>query len=152
YFTLGKRGAKIVGLARSKIGPLGPQALYREYGTLAYCCLGEIQRERMRMSEIMRHHPEYILGRLDASHYYLDMHESTVRLGYIWTEGGGDTTHIVQTVKKDIIEARRDIPALRQMIDDQKFVVAIITLNEDKKEAILRTVRTIPTTVFFRVT
>jgi hypothetical protein len=39
YFSLGTRGAQVMGLSRRKVGPLGPQALFIEYGTLAFCCL-----------------------------------------------------------------------------------------------------------------
>jgi len=151
YFTLGRRGAKVVGMSRCKTGPLGPQALYREYGTLAFCCRSEMPRERLRTAEIMRRHPEYISGRLDAGHYYLDEHESIVRLGYIWVEGAGEINHIVRTVQDAIIEQRRSVPALRQLIEEGRFVVSVVTLNDDKKSEIQRALNGLATTVFFRV-
>ena len=151
YFALGKNGARVVGLQARHVKPLGPQALYREYGTLAYCCLNGTLREKLRVRDITKHFPALAARRIDSSHYYLDREGEATRLAYIWVEGGGAVDHIVRTVRDDIIEERRRIPALNQEIDAAKFVVAVVTMTPDKREAIIAALRALVTPVFFRV-
>jgi hypothetical protein len=151
YFTLGRHGARLTGLAAKKVRPLGPQALYREYGTLVFCCLANPPREKFRVSDVAAKFPQILARNIDSSHYYTDCEGKTERLGYIWVEGGGPLDHIVRTVRQDIIERRRDIPLLRQNIDSGRFVVAVVTCNADKRNEIAAALRNIATPVFFRV-
>jgi hypothetical protein len=151
YFSLGRRGAKVVGLSPTKAGPLGPQAKYREYGTLAFCCLQPTPRERMLAADFLKQHPDCGYERHDVGHYYADYHESQARLGYIWVEGAGDVHHILHKVQHEIIEERRAVPSLRSVIDEGRFVVAVVTLHEDKKADIIRELGRQRTPVSFRV-
>jgi len=151
YFTLGRHGARITGLAGKKVGPLGPKTLYREYGTLVFCCMADPPREKFRVRDIAAKHPELLARRIDSSHYYTDCEKDTRRLGYIWVEGGGPTDHIVRTVGTDIIDRRRSIPLLRENIDNQRFVVAVVTCSEDKRTEIAAAFRKIITPYFVRI-
>lgn len=152
YFSLGKNGARIFGLpARRVAKPLGPQALYREYGTLAFCCLGDTQREKIRVRELIERFPAVAARSLDASHYYLDVEGEKIRLGYIWVEAGGPIDHIVRTVRDEIIEERRRVPALNEFITNSKFVVAVVTMRPEKRVAIADALRRVVTTAMFRV-
>lgn len=151
YFTLGRRGAKVVSISSNKLGPLGHQALYKEYGTLIFCCRSEAVRERLTLPEVMRQFPQLISGRMDASHYYLDHENGVDRLGYIWVEAAGTVEHVVTTAAKDIIEQRRMIPAVRDLIDQGQFMVSIVTLTEDKQLQIVQALKKVLTPVFFRV-
>ena len=151
YFTLGRRGAKVTGLGSKKVGPLGPQACYREFGTLAFCCLSLQQRERLRVRDINEKFPQAFASRLDSSHYYIDHDGTVARLGFIWVEAGGPVDHIIRTVQQDIIDRRRAVPFLKEYIEGQRFVVAIVTCTQEKKEAITLALKQVSTPVLFRV-
>lgn len=151
YFTLGRRGAKASGLGSGKVGPLGPQACYREFGALSFCCLGNQQRERLRVSEIASKSPQLLSKRIDSAHYYIDHDGTVARLGYIWVEAGGSVDHIVRTVRQDIIDKRRALPYLLEQINGQRFVVAVVTCTQEKKEAITLALRQLASPVLFRI-
>lgn len=151
YFTLGRRGAKSFGLAARRVGAIKPQPLYRDFGVLYFCCRGNVRREKLRFCDIQKEHSEIIGPGLDSSHYYIDQDAGTTRLAYIWVEGAGTTTHITNKIKQDIVGQRRGIPKLRQLIDEGKFAVAIVTISEEKRAAIVDALQRLPTTVAFRV-
>lgn len=152
YFTLGKKGARVFGVAARRVTkPLGPQALYREYGTLAFCRLGPIRRERLRVAEIANQFPSIAARRIDSSHYYLDHDGTVARLGYIWVETGGPVDHIVRTVCNEIIEDRRSVPTLKEYIDQSRFVATIVTMTEDKRDAIIAALRNVTGPALFRI-
>jgi len=156
YFTLGRRGAKVCGLTPSKVGPLGPQSLYREFGTLLFCCRSTPERERIRFSQFQREFAPLVIGRLDASHYYVDRHQASDgktidRLGFIWVEGAGSVDHIVRTLRNDIIEPRRQVPEFRRRIEAGLFLIAVVTISEDKRAQIRQALSGLVTPVFFRV-
>lgn len=151
YFTLGGAGAKRCRLAAKRVGAIGPQALYRDFGVLHYCCRADVPRQKLRFSEVQEKYPQAIAAGLDSSHYYIDLHDGISRLAYIWVEGAGTVAHITHKIKQDIIDSRRYVPALRNLIDEGRFAVAVVTFNDDKRLAILDGLRQIPTTVAFRV-
>ncbi|HEY4311882.1 MAG TPA: hypothetical protein VGN12_20710 [Pirellulales bacterium] len=151
YFTLGKAGARLFGLAARRLGALGPIALYRDFGVLMFCARTGARREKLRVSEIAKRFPQILVRGVDSSHYYLDSENDTVRLGHIWVEGGGTTEHIVRSVKQDIIEPRRSVPALLDYIDKGRFVVAVVTMTAEKRDQIAGALNTLPTSVLFRV-
>lgn len=153
YFALGKNGARWKGLRATLVKPLGRQALYREFGVLAFCCLQPTLRERQRFSEIARNQPQIIAPHIDSSHYYVDHDESgsLTRLGCIWVEAGGSADHVVRIVRQKIVEPRQAVPALRQAIQQGGFVVAIVTYHEEKRQQIIHALKSLQTTVHFRI-
>ncbi|MBS0261573.1 MAG: hypothetical protein JSS02_06405 [Planctomycetes bacterium] len=150
YLNLGSKGAKICGVSSRKTGSLGPQALYIEYGTLAYCQLGPVLRERMRVSDLSHRNPSLLARGLDSSHYYLDIDDGAKRFGLIRVDGGGDVAHVVRKCRQDI-EAREEIPAFRELIYQGAFLIAVVTLSDEKRAALERELRTVATPVAFRV-
>jgi len=154
YFTLGRLGAKRIGLPASRVeNGIKPQSLYRDFGVLYFCCRSAVPRQKLRFSEVQDERPNLIAKGIDSSHYYLDKQDKNdpVRLAYIWVEAGGTMSHITNKVKHDFIGARRTVPALRQLIDEGRFVVAIVTYLDQRREEIVRALLQIPTTVAFRV-
>lgn len=151
YFTLGRRGAKLFRLAAGRVGAIGPQALYRDFGVLHFCCQAPTPREKLRFSDIQQKYPQAIAKGLDSSHYYVDHHDGISRLAYIWVEAAGTVAHITHKIRHDIIEHRRHVPVLRQLIDEGRFAVAIITYSDDKRAAIIDALRQVPTSAAFRV-
>lgn len=132
YFTLGKEGARLVGLSPRKCKPLGGQALPTEFGTLMFCCGAAEQRERLLVSDILARNPDLVHRHIDSSHYYLDHDGQSVRLGYIRVDLGGPPDHVARKCEKDI-GRRYQIPAFRDLIDGDRFMISVITASEEKK-------------------
>ena len=152
YFNLGPNGAKVMGLSPRKTGPLGPQALFTEFGTLAFCCMGPNLHERLRVADLSRLNPALLAKGLDSSHYYLDIDDKVNRLGLIRVDFGGDAAHVARKCRQDI-EAREQVPAFRQLISEGRFLVAIVTLSDPKRAALEQELRKITSSspVAFRV-
>lgn len=150
YFGLGINGAKVMGLSLQKVGPLGPQALFTEFGILNFCCLGPVRRERCRVGELIQHNPELVAQGADRSHYYLDTEENVTRIGFIRVDGGGDVAHLIRKIRQDI-DVRTPVPAFRQLIDDGRFLIAIVTFSDQKRDAVAQELQKINTRVLFRV-
>lgn len=140
YFIFGPNAAIIYGLSRQKIREFGPQALVREYGTLAYCCLSSQPRVRLTVSEIQKRHPELLNAKLDSSHYYLDNDGEVTRLAYIRVDHGGPPDHIVRKCKEDL-QQRYAYKAFTDLIDHDRFMIAIATGTAEKAAAIHEAVK-----------
>jgi hypothetical protein len=150
YFVLGPQAAKILGVSPKKTNSLGPLALAREYGNLAYCCLAESPRERLLVSEIRERDPKFLQAKLDSSHYYLDDDGETVRLGYIRVDLGGPPDHVVRKCTEDL-EDRYVHTGFRELIDQGRFLIGIVTGREEKKETIRDALRRHRWPIRFRV-
>jgi hypothetical protein len=135
YFVLGSLAASLMGISPKKTKEFGPQALIREFATLAYCCLAEQPRKRLMVRELQEHHSCYLQRNLDSSHYYLDNDGQTTRLAHIRVDYGGPPDHIVRKCKQDI-DDRYAQESFRQLIDAGGFLVAIVTAREEKAAAI----------------
>jgi hypothetical protein len=135
YFLLGPQAARIMGVSPKKTKEFGPQALVREYATLAYCCLAPEPRTRLTVREIQQRHTQLLQPKLDSSHYYLDNDGQKTRLAYIRVDYGGPPEHIVRKCKEDI-DARYSYPAFRELIDGGGFLIAIVTARDEKAAAI----------------
>lgn len=150
YFVLGPKSAAFLGISQKKTNALGPLALAREYGALVYCCLAETPRQRLRVSEIRERDPQFVQGKLDSSHYYLDNDGETVRLGYIRVDHGGPPDHVVRKCKEDL-EQRYAHEAFRELIDQGRFLIAVVTGREEKKQAIHEALRRHRWSIRFRI-
>ena len=100
--------------------------------------------------------PNYIARGINSSHYCAEEVGDTVRFGYVWVEEGGDINHVRKKVVDEIIGDRRQVTALRQLIDAGAFFVAVVTINEHRRAAIADALNSIPLTspakpVWFRV-
>ena len=140
YLTLGPQATRLMGVSPKKCHELGPQALIREFGTLAFCCLSLESRTRLTVSEIRDRHSQLLLGGFDSSHYYLDNDGETTRLAHIRVDYGGAPDHIVRKCMQDI-QRRYETPAFKQIIDGDGFLVAIVTAHQDKVNAIHEAVK-----------
>jgi hypothetical protein len=151
YFTLGRNGARVMGLETRHVGPLGPHALYRDYGVLAFCCLSPTRRERLRGSELEKEFPEcWVKGR-NVGIYFRDHHNSADLPGYIWVEAGGTTDHIFDVVSKNILDNKRQYPGLRKRIDEGAFALTVITYLEEKRNSIEMALARIKFPIYIRV-
>jgi hypothetical protein len=150
YFVVGPEGAKLLGISVNKTESLGPRALAREYGILAYCCLGPVVRKRLMVREIRERDPEFLQGKLDSGHYYLDEDGETTRLGYIRVDQGGSPENVVRKCREDL-DQRYRYPRLRKLIDEGRFLIALVTAREEKKQAIHEALRQHRWPIRFRI-
>ena len=118
-----------------------------------FCMRAREQRRRLRVSELHQLIPQLEKSRLEAAHYYLDQDgtKPRPRLGYIWVEAGGPVDHIVRSVVKDIIEPRSKLPVLQAQMIAGQFIVAIVTMHENKCAEITAGLAKLRTPVLFRV-
>jgi hypothetical protein len=151
YFTLGKNGARITYLPTRRVGPLGPQALYREYGMLAFCHLMGTPRERLRVKELEQKFRECFVKGCDVSHYYSERNGDVDIPAYVWVEGGGTVDHIFNVVSREILEKRRRHPGMRERIDEGRFALTVVTYNSEKREAIAGSLAKLRYPVYVRV-
>lgn len=135
YYVLGPEAARLLGISQNKTKDVGPQALYTEYGTLAYCCLSETPRERMLVREVRERYPELLHRKIDSSHYYLDNDGQTTRLAFIRADHGGSPDHVARKCRQDIDSRRPILPFQRLLIED-RFLIGIVTPTEEKAAAI----------------
>ena len=150
YFMIGPKAARLIGISLSRIRELGPQALVQEYGTLEFCCGGEELRERLLVREIHQRNPDFLARHLDSSRYYLDHDSETVRLGFIRVDFGGELPHVIRKCREDV-DRRYRHPAFRELIDGQRFVIAIVTAREERKKDIHTALRRYEWPIHFRI-
>lgn len=156
YFTLGKRGAKAAGVKPKRVGgPFGSQACYCHLGMLHFCARRPAERERLTKSDIdaeVGGYPELRHRGLDNRSYFTEEHATHgKRLGLMWVDGGGPAEHIRRKIQQDLIAPRLVLPGLRERIEQDRFVLAIVTYLEDKQQQILAAVKSLRTQVLFRV-
>lgn len=153
YFTLGHAGAKAMGISPGKIRPLGVQSLFRELGILLFCCRAEQPRERMKFSEFVKEFPTLVVSKRDV--YYLDREPHAdkviVRLAIIWVEGAGAVDHVRRHVVDEIIEPRLVMTDYQRLIGGKLFVVAVVTVSNEKQASLKQTFNAVPTQVIIRV-
>ncbi len=156
YYTLGKRGAKTANLNAKRIGgPLGSQALHRELGMLHFCARRPAQRTKLTVREInakVDGYPELRHRGLKNDSYYIETNETGAqRLGLVWVDGGGPVDYILRKIQHEMIAPRMALPGLHERIEQDRFVLAIVTYLEDKQQQLLAAIKTLRTHVQFRV-
>ena len=135
YFVLGPAAAKVLGISVKKTKQPGALALARDYAILAYCFDGETVRERMTVREVNERYPSLMRAKLDSSHYYLDNDGTVTRLAYMNTDLGGSPEHLLSRCR-EALDARMPLPAFKTIIDQDRFLIALITCSDEKKAAI----------------
>ena len=147
YFTLGAKAAHLFGVSQKKTHALGSQSLPHELGILNFCCLAPTPRERLRISEVRG---EYLRKGIDASSYYLDHDGEDTRLAYMRVDHGGPPAHILRKCRADI-SIRKNHPPLQELIAKGRFLIAIITAHNEKKDMIEHALRQQAWEIRFRV-
>jgi hypothetical protein len=150
YFVVGPEAIKLFGLSPKKCRAIGTQALPREYGILLYCCMANTPRERLLVSELQQKVPNFTGKRSDCGHYYLDHDGETVRLAHIRVDQGGPPDHVIRKCREDL-EMQLRIAAVRTLIEQDRYLVAIITATEEKAAAIREAIERHSWNVRFRV-
>ena len=80
--------------------------------------------------------PDLLYKGLDSSHYYLDHDKDTVRLAYIRVDQGGPPDHIARKCYEDV-EKRRVLKPFRELIELNRFMIAIVVPREENHKKLL---------------
>ena len=151
YFVIGQESARIIGVSPKKCKPLGPQALPKEFATLMFCCLSDVARERLKVSDLQKQFPDLLARKIDNSHYYLDRTEDgAVRLAFIRVDQGGTADHIARRCEKDIND-RSNMASFRELVQTDRFMITVITASDNKAGIIRETIKRRRWPVRFRV-
>ena len=153
YYTVGATACRLLGLSTRKAGPRGPQALLTDYAILLYCCGRETEsaRKRLAVSELASKQPNLLGKGMDAGRYVLETPAVGVStLGFVRVDHGGDVAHIVRKCAADV-EKRAGIRSIRQLMDERRFVLVVVTASEDKRLEIRDALARRPWLVQFRV-
>lgn len=149
YYQLSPAGAALSGQPDEAAQPLGTNALPARFGVLEYCCLGfPSERPRFTRSEYAESFPE--LQDLPFADYYLDIHKGVTRLGRIIVELGGDHLRFLRKVREYMTRDTRCRP-FAEMVRQDRFVLALVTAEESKRDAIIAAIERQPPAVPVRV-
>jgi hypothetical protein len=157
YYYLTPKAARLFGASDKVARDLEGGGLLRVYGILAYCCMEGRVRRKLSRQEFEGTLPELVQPSLVASStsYYLDDDEvlgrpSKRRLGFVLVDSGRASRRIHSQVRHVIAE-RFKFPEWRQLFADDRFILAIVTVSPQRKEAIEKTLRASSHTVPWRV-
>lgn len=135
YFVIGPEAMRLMGLTPKRCRELDPQSLAIEYGTLAFCCAGDEVRQRLTVREIASRDERLLVRGVESSRYYIDHDEGTRRLGYVYVDCGGPPDHVARKCDSAITR-RLKSEGFRELMTQDKFVIAIVTALENKKKLI----------------
>ena len=132
YFTLGLRGATLLGLPPNRTLPLGPQTLPTEYGILAFALLGQARHERLTSSEFIARYPgtpQHVAEQC----YCVDASRQTLEL--VRVDLGGKPDHVARKCRADIV-ARANTEPFVSLLEQGRFRLVVVTCTSEKAAAI----------------
>lgn len=154
YYQLTAKSARYLGETEDAAKPLGPQALIRRYGVLAYCCqvANGRQAKRLTRQEFEQAFPHFFqeidIGQTD---YYLDRHGETVRLGQLVIDLGGDYQRLANKCRNEIVDRAIHVSGLKELLTEKLFVLTLVVGEESKQKALLNLFQKKPLPVWMRV-
>ena len=143
YWHLTQSGATRLGTALDDsgeplFGPLSEAAKIRAYAMLAFCCLGDISRDRLTRRELQRHFADLDRPGLPLN-YYVDGSRPKPQLGFLRVDTGGHGRwdRIVEKVRHDA-ESHWLMPGFRRLITAGCFEITLVAALAEKAERIRR--------------
>lgn len=132
YYHLTPAAAALLGEHPSIAQPLKDEPKIRAYAILAFCCFGDVQREKLTPQEYRDMFPE-LQRPGERTNYYIDTEGPRKRLGYIRVDygGRGRWDRLISSCRDDV-RKRCDKRAFREIILQGGFVITIITALEQK--------------------
>lgn len=130
YFVLAKQSLHLLGAPERRAEPLGSQALPLHYGVLAYCCWAAEPRNRLTPSELLEKYPWMTNADLAAPYCY-----EKGKLSLIRVDLGGSADHVARKCLEDV-RRRTEHPQFRNLIDQDRFRIVIVTALAEKASAI----------------
>lgn len=133
HYQATPRGARMLGEPEEVAEALGPQALPRVYGVLAFCCLGETLHKRLTRDEFRKH---FATLRLPFNDYCIDASTNDhVRLVRVITDLGGDSSRIVRKLQA-IMHKMSESPKALSFLTEEAFRFSVVTTSSFKEKAI----------------
>ena len=129
YFTLGPAAVRQLGHSLRRSEPLGPQALPIDYAVLLYATHGD--RRRLHVAELQASAPWLP----DEFTYVPYCRTSGGILELIRVDLGGSPQHIAKKAATDC-SRRLELPEFRQLVDDDKFQLVVLTTTSSKARLI----------------
>jgi hypothetical protein len=66
-------------------------------------------------------------------------------------EAGGAPAHVLDVVSNNILGNRRHYPGMRERIDEGRYMVTVVTYNDEKRDAIAEVLKKLRYPVYIRV-
>lgn len=134
YHLTTRTGRALFSLPDYFCRPLGEQALPQTFGVLCFCCLASEFRERFTREQFEAQFPD--LASAQYPHpYYIDDDGEKKRLGCILVDQGADHKRILRKCR-DIVNDKKLSAPFRGLIENDDFLIAIVTTRDTKKAAI----------------
>lgn len=149
YFTLGPRCVRLYGVSRRKCLVLGEQILPTEFGVLGFCCLTDIIRKRLIPDELRARYP-WIPRQFYTQPTYIDKDDRKSRLAVVHVEMADQPRYVVQKHSRQL-HAYREHSRLRQLIENDEFMVVTVTTTPERRDAIIAEIHNTPWYPAFRV-
>jgi len=118
-------------------GPLTAFSLARQYGILAFCCLGTTPQRKLSRREFQEKFPNLSGGnKLPQDFYYVDKGSTPQRLGFIYVDHGSRAQRIHQRYRQIVAQRFTILSWRTDVIDRGRFMVAIVTAKPEKAKRI----------------
>jgi len=150
YHKIGPNAAKWMGISQNRTKGFGRQALVQEYGALEFCCGGEELRNRLLVREIQQKDPDLLAAKVESNRYYLDRHDGEHLLGFMRVDFCGELPNLIDGLRGEV-DRRYEHEAFRKLIDARRFLIAVVTVSEERKEEIRLALRRRQWPVPFRI-
>lgn len=134
YYQLTRSAAALLGEPEEAARPLGPQALVRAYGVLAYCCHAESERQRLTRLEFHRAFPYLSENGIPFDAFYVER-DPRLRLMQIVVDQGGDARRLLRKCRTRL-KLARETPGLSDLVRGGEFGLALVTSSNEKAEAL----------------
>ena len=143
YYVLTAREAVARKEHRSISRPFNYQGFVRAYAVLWFCVAHGVEIFTPR--EFEAQFPDLLMRGVQSRNYYVEPSESGNRLGFILVDYG-TSPETLQRKLRHIIARGYSLPSFTRLIQRGKFVVAILTANEEKKALIRKQIEADPPT------
>ncbi len=128
------------GLDENAAEPFRGQTLPRFYGMLSFCWLGPRPYRKLSRAEFKNGFPELLHRHLEEPHYYyLDDDyqpsggDSKKRIGYIYVDDGKSLWAIMKRVRELMSQRLRLWPWKPLITERKRFLITIVTTDNDRK-------------------
>lgn len=122
YYRLGAEAVRRWGYPRGRTNALGPQRLPYELGTLSF--MSAERRKRLLPHELKKRFPWFPDTRMNWAYFTEGDSLGTVRV-----ETRTCAERVVEKLNRQVYEASGE-QGFRQLIDDRRFQIAVITASE----------------------
>jgi hypothetical protein len=149
YYQLSSVSTRLLGEPDEASQPFGTHALPTRYAVLQYCCMSHgPERRRMTRDEFANSFPE--LRSIPYGDYCIDIDRRVSRLARIAVDLGGDYLRFLRKLREYLDRDSR-VRGLRELIEQDAFVLVILTAEETKRDAIVEAIQRDPLPGLLRV-